>query len=142
MIAGAGSALAQSNNAGVPEALQGPLVTAPNCYGNYGDALADVTSSSIICSKNFANITHPATGIYCFTLSPSVAGTGKKTAQVSVEWAYSLGVVLFAQYNRINTVCAAGKLEVQTYKGDTAGVGSSYQTPVLSDSVAFMIFVP
>jgi hypothetical protein len=55
-------------------------------------------------------------------------------------------VVLFAQWNQDNTDCGDGTtsnvIEVRTYKGDTGGVGSPYQIPVLSDRVSFVVLVP
>lgn len=93
-------------------------------------------------SKGFSSFSHPTTGVYCLTLA---SGVQLKTAPlVSIEWGASLGVVLFAQWNSDNTTCGAATnvIEVRTYKGDTAGVGSSYQIPVLSDRVAFVVLVP
>lgn len=119
-----------------------PLAGPGPYFGPYAQAQALVQFARLTGSKGFSGFTHPTTGVYCLTLA---SGTQLKTAPlVSIEWGASLGVVLFAQWNSDNSTCGAGtnKVEVRTYKGDTGGVGSGYQIPVLSDSVAFVVLVP
>lgn len=89
-------------------------------------------------------VTNPSTGIVCLKL---VYGfhIGQTAPILSIDWAHSLGVVLFAQWDSSNPDCigpVGRMIEVRTYKGDTGGVGSPYQVPVLSDQVAFEILVP
>jgi hypothetical protein len=132
-------AVAQQN---APESAL-PLIAGPGpYYGPYAQAQALVQNSALTGSKGFSKFTHPTTGVYCLTLG---SGVQLKTAPlVSIEWGASLGVVLFAQWNSDNTTCGAATnvIEVRTYKGDTGGVGSTYQIPVLSDRVAFVVLVP
>ena len=120
-----------------------PPIAGPGPYfAPYAQAQALVQFASLTGSKGFSKFTHPITGVYCLTTAP---GVQLKTAPlVSIEWGSSLGVVLFAQWNAANSTCGAGAnvVEVRTYKGDTGGVGSSYQIPVLSDQVAFVVLVP
>jgi hypothetical protein len=125
-----------------------PLVGTTNPYVSpYARAIALVFRAPfrVIGSKGFGAISNPKTGIYCLTLGPGTQFTGTAPL-VSVEWGNSLGVVLFAQWDQANVDCGGGSLtnviEVRTYKGDTAGVGSGYQTPVLSNDVAFVVYVP
>lgn len=121
----------------------GPYLGGPGPYfGPYAQAQALVQGGALTGSKGVSAFTHPITGVYCLTLAPNVQ---LKTAPlVSIEWGASLGVVLFAQWNASNTTCGGGGsvVEVRTYKGDTGGVGSGYQIPVLSNSVAFVVLVP
>ena len=122
--------------------LQLPLAGPGPYFGPYAQAQALVQDARLTGSKGISSLTHPATGVYCLKLA---SGVQLKTAPlVSIEWGSSLGVALFAQWNSFNTTCPAGAniLEVRTYKGDSGGVGSSYQIPVLSDSVAFVVLVP
>ena len=101
-------------------------------------------SGTVIRSKNVAVVTNPSTGIVCLKL---VYGfhIGQTAPILSIDWDRSLGVVLFAQWDSGHLDCpgpVGRMIEVQTYKGDTGGVGSPYQVPVLSDQVAFEILVP
>jgi len=113
-------------------------------YGPYAQAQAYVgqACTTVAHGKGFTAISHPTTGVCCITLAPGIQLS--TTPLVTVEWGMSVGVALFAQYNYANTTCGAGAnvIEVRTYKGDTGGVGSPLQTPVLSDQVAFFLVVP
>jgi hypothetical protein len=139
------AAAGQNSNGNAPVALakSDPV---PWCTGTYGlAALAHVNRDEVFCNQGFSNITHPKTGIYCLTLASPPPPSKPLSPQVSVEWAYSLGVALYAQYDSTNFTCGGSSqqvVEVRTYKGDTGGVGSDLQIPVLSDSVAFNIYVP
>ena len=131
-------AVAQSNAGSALPPIAGP----GPYFAPYAQAEALVQFHALTGSKGFSKFTHPTTGVYCLTLG---SGIQLKTAPlVSIEWGSSLGVVLFAQWNAANSTCGAGAniVEVRTYKGDTGGVGSGYQIPVLSDSVAFVVLVP
>jgi hypothetical protein len=138
----AGGALAQATNSGRPAAAP-QSAGAPNINAPYAQAIALVQGGGLTSAKGFNAFSHPAVGIYCFELPGYVNQTTEPV--VSIEWGASLGVALFAQYNRANSSCPAPTprtLEVRTYKGDSGGVGSPLQVPVLSDSVAFVILVP
>jgi hypothetical protein len=141
------SAIAEEAKANAPEAEGSvtPLVT-PVCFTNgKASAYAGGSSHTVFCSKGFSSETHLATGIWCFTLAAPIGASYQPTALATVEWGASLGVVLFAQWNNFNTNCGGtshSTIEVRTYKGDIGGVGSGYQIPVLSDSVAFTVLVP
>jgi hypothetical protein len=137
-------ALADSNVPLSPQEALQESAGAPDLYSPYAQAIAYVGQSGLLIrAKGFSAHTHHAPGINCFTLA---AGTQLQTApQVSVEWGRSLGVVLFAQWDQANVSCpgaTASTIEVRTYKGDLTGVGSGYKTPVLSDQVAFVVYVP
>ncbi len=120
----------------------------PPCSGQWGiTAVARLGgyTEDAECNRGFSSITHPATGIYCLTLAFPPPPSRSTTALVSVEWGASYGVANFAQWNADNGNCGGSSqktIEVQTYKGDAAGVGSDLQVPVLSDLVAFVVYVP
>ena len=145
-------ALAQETNAGAPREMAPDVI--PPCsgpsglyLGPYARAVAQVTSlgGGANCSSGFKAITHPSTGVYSLTLNTAIPSSKPATALTSIEWGASLGVVLFAEWNRFNSFCGGSGqsiIEVQTYKGDTGGVGSGYQIPVLDDHVAFTVVVP
>jgi hypothetical protein len=108
----------------------------------YAQAIALVEDATLGHQKGVSAFSHPITGVYCLTIGGFA--TLNTAPLVSIEWGHSDGVVLFAQWNQANTTCGGGAnvIEVRTYKGDTAGVGSPYQIPVLSDNVAFVVLVP
>lgn len=136
----AGDAFAQNSNA--PAVAPGSAGK-PNIYAPYAQAMALVQFAALTSAKGFTAFTHPSVGIYCLELPSGVNLTTEPL--VTIEWGSSLGVALFAQYNRAKSSCptpTAKTIEVRTYKGDVAGVGSALQIPVLSDSVAFVILVP
>jgi len=128
--------------------LLGPKTSFPSCNGKYAQALGLVDGGNgVACSQGFSHITHPSTGLFCFTISPSVLAHPpvQKAPVVSVDWHGSKGVALFAEWDSANADCTGATnatLEVRTYKADTGGVGSPLQTPVLSDDVAFVILLP
>lgn len=138
------SVLAQGTNSGLPEAALRPQSAgAPAINAPYAQAIALVQAGALTSAKGFTTFSHPDVGIYCLELPGGISTTTEPV--VSVEWGSSLGVALFAQYNRANTSCpspTAKTIEVRTYKGDVGGVGSALQVPVLSNSVAFVILVP
>jgi hypothetical protein len=111
----------------------------------FAQAIAIVgQSGSVIKSKGFGAVTSPSTGIVCLKLVYGLH-IGQTAPILSIDWNHSLGVVLFAQWDSGHPDCTGpvGRMiEVRTYKGDTGGVGSPYQVPVLSDQVAFEILVP
>lgn len=126
---------------GAPGGLQ--LGSPSNYFAPHASAVALVQSGAVTGSKGIAAFSHPATGIYCFEIVSKVPPT--TVPVVSIEWGASLGVNLFAQWDQFNDDCSDATdhtLEVLTYKGDTGGVGSSYQIPVLSDQVAFVVYLP
>jgi hypothetical protein len=135
------SAALAGNNA---HKLDGRTIHGPNYASPYAQAIAYVGQAGVVIGKKgFSAITHPSVGIYC--LEQSAAATLVTEPIVTVEWGRSLGVALFAQYNYFNSSCPAPTnrtIEVRTYKGDTSGVGSDLQIPVLSDQVAFIVMVP
>lgn len=123
-----------------------PLVgTSTSYFSPYAQALALVQGTTLQGRKGIASLTHPTTGVYYLKLATGIQ-FANTAPLVSVEWGSSLGVVLFAQWDQSNSTCGGGAtgnvIEVRTYKGDTGGVGSAYQIPVLSDLVAFVVFVP
>jgi len=115
----------------------GPVYNAP-----YAQAIALVQGAALTHQKGVSVFSHPTTGVYCLTISGFA--TLQTAPLVSIEWGSSLGVVNFAQWDQANATCGGGArvIEVRTYKGDTGGVGSGYQIPVLSDRVAFVVLVP
>lgn len=120
-----------------PQALGTGTYDAP-----FAQAVAYIgQAGAVVGSKGFASATHPSVGVECLKLNPELS---VQTAPVvSIEWGASAGVVLFAQWVFRGGSCPDGTdIEVQTYKGDMDGVGSGYQTPVLSDQVAYSIVVP
>jgi hypothetical protein len=139
----AGDVFAQDTNSGFLPAVAPESAGKPDIHAPYAQAIALVQLGALTSAKGFTKFSHPAVGIYCLELASYVNPTTEPV--VSIEWGYSLGVVLFAQYNRANTSCPAPTvrtIEVRTYKGDTGAVGSGYQIPVLSNQVAFVILVP
>jgi hypothetical protein len=127
-----------------PRALSPNVGTAISYFSPYAQAIALVQSQTLRGRKGIDSFTHPTTGIYCLHLAN--IQSANTAPVVSIEWGSSLGVVLFAQWDQSNGDCGgsstSGMIEVRTYKGDTAGVGSPYQIPVLSNSVAFVVLVP
>jgi len=115
---------------------------APNTRAEFVQAAAYVKGDSIFSAIGFKTVTHPGVGLYCLTL-PAAVRAGW-IAQVTVEWNRSLGVALFAMWDIGNVNCpqTARTVSVRTYKGDTGGVGSALQTPVLSNDIAFVVIVP
>jgi len=117
---------------------------APDIFAPYAQAEAYIgQAGTVVAAKGFVSVTHPGVGIVCLELGPGINFT--RVPVVAVEWARSSGVALFAQYDSANVSCPSPTvhtIEVRTYKGDTAGVGSALQIPVLSDQVAFIITVP
>jgi hypothetical protein len=121
-----------------------PQVGAPGqYYAPYAQAIALVEDGTVTGAKGVSAFSHPAVGIYCLKLA---TGIQLQTAPViTVEWAHSLGVVLFAQWDQDNISCSGATtstVEVRTYKGDSGGVGSGYVIPALSNSVSFVVLVP
>jgi hypothetical protein len=137
---------AAGQNTNAPIVLPKTSDPVPRCAGTYGfAALAHVIGDQVVCNQGFSNITHPSTGVYCLTLASPPPPSKPLAPQVSVEWSLSLGVALYAQYDSSNSTCEAPPrqvVEVRTYKGDSGGVGSALQVPVLSDEVSFNILVP
>ena len=130
-----------------PEAALPLIPGVPGClaspYQNVRAAANVNSGGSARCATNVSSVTHPSTGIYCVNLSSTTSTP--VIALVTVEWGSSVGVVNFPQWNRFNTTCGGSvqsTIEVRTYKGDTGGVGSAYQIPVLSNEVAFSVLVP
>ncbi|MCC3244218.1 hypothetical protein LG047_02585 [Methylocystis sp. WRRC1] len=96
-------------------------------------------------AKGISSITHPAVGVYCITVTDNP--TNNSAPIVTVEWGRSLGVALFAQFRDSKGDCGGSSaprnvFNVRTYKGDSGGVGSSLQVPVLSNRVAFLFVLP
>jgi hypothetical protein len=140
LVAGAGAGSAAQNAPRMQPASRGPTgLSAP-----FAQALADVGQGGVVLSsQGIGSVTSPAAGIYCLELSPTVHP--KTLPTVTIDWGNSLGVVLFAEVDPQLVGCPAATtrtIEVRTYKGDTGGVGSSYQVPVLSPNVAFIVLVP
>jgi hypothetical protein len=109
-------------------------------YSPYAEAIAYVGDGKIQNSKGFSSFSRPSTGVYC--LGPSASVSPNTVPVVSVEWHLSFGVANFAQWDNDNSNCPAGSYEVLTYKGETGGVGTPLQVPVLSNEVAFVILIP
>lgn len=87
-------------------------------------------------TKGFTAVTKPATGVYCLTPPFSLASS---QVQVTVEWGSSLGFDLLAfpyTSNYPASPCTGTDLQVRTY--DFAAGGA----PVLSDDIAFFVWVP
>jgi hypothetical protein len=137
--------LAQNSNSG-PRAAASPRpesAGAPNINAPYAQAIALVQYGGLDSAKGFTALARPGVGIYCFELPGGISTTTKPV--VTIEWAASNGVALFAQYNKGNGGCPGATtktIEIRTYKGDVGGPGSALQAPVLSDSVAFVVMVP
>jgi hypothetical protein len=134
------SALLQSDAA--KEDVEPAIPGVANYASPYAQAAGLFDGGAALKAKNISSISHPATGIYCITVTNGVLTNSPPI--VTVEWAHSLGIALFAQWNESKSDCAGGNkvYEVRTYKGDTGGVGSSLQTPVLSDLIAFVFVLP
>lgn len=136
-------ALAQRSNAPRSVSPGAVIGAGPTYLAPYVQAEALVQDAAVTGWKGFKTFSHPTTGIYCLTLG-SVSNL-KSAPLVSIEWGYSLGVALFAQWYQGATDCggtSTNVIEIQTYKADSGGVGSSLQTPVLSDEVAFVVMLP
>jgi hypothetical protein len=138
-------AVAQNAPQAVSPSVTPNVGTATSYFSPYAQAIALVQNATLKGRKGISSLTHPTTGVYCLKLAAGIQFANTAPV-VSVEWGSSTGVVLFAQWNQDNTTCGGGTtsnvIEVRTYKGDTAGVGSAYQIPVLSDEVAFVVLVP
>jgi hypothetical protein len=145
--AGAGQGAAEAAVAqNAPLASVTPNVgTGTNFFSPYAQAIALVQGTSLRGRKGISSFSHPTTGVYCLKLANGIQFANTAPV-VSIEWGSSLGVVNFAQWDQANVDCGGGStnnvIEVRTYKGDTGGVGSPYQIPVLSDRVAFVVLVP
>lgn len=116
---------------------------APNIIAPYAEAEALVQFGALTSAKGFTAFSHPATGIYCLKLPLGTNATVEPV--VSIEWGASFGVANYAQYYKGGADCPVTNprtIEILTYKGDVAGVGSALQIPVLSDQVAFVVLVP
>lgn len=135
-------ALAQRSNAPRSVSPGAVIGAGPTYLAPYVQAEALVQGAAVTGWKGFKTFSHPTTGVYCLTLS-SVA-TIKSAPVVSIEWGDSYGVALFAQWDQSGFYCGTSTnvIEIQTYKADSGGVGSSLQTPVLSDEVAFVVMLP
>jgi hypothetical protein len=134
---------AEQTNAGPGSAAVPALGPSGSLFGPYAQAQAFISQScQVVANKGFTAVTHPTTGVCCLTLGAGIQLS--TTPLVTVEWSRSLGVALFAQYDSTNLTCPrlANVIEVRTYKGDTGGVGSALQVPVLSNLVAFFVVVP
>jgi hypothetical protein len=120
-------------------AISGGIFASP-----YAQAIGQFGQSGVpVRTKNITAITHPTTGVYCITVG--AVATFNSAPIVTVEWGGSLGVALFAQWDASKITCSGTPVnvyEVRTYKADTGGVGSSLQTPALSNSVAFVFELP
>jgi hypothetical protein len=149
----AAQAVAQRNSGAPVASAKSDPASVPRCSGPSGFAIADVSPGGPVCNRGFSEITHPDTGIYCLTLAYPPPPSRPVTAQVSVEWANSSGIALFAEYNSSNGAIVGSScggspqkiVEVRTYKGDVgvANPGTTYSTgPALSDDVAFTVLVP
>lgn len=138
------AAIQAQQNDGHRDAVAPQSAGVPNYYPANVQAAALVGQGGApVTAIGFSSITHPAVGITCLQLAYAHPITVAPI--VTVEWGRSLGVALYAQWNDASGSCpgATGKtIEVRTYKGDTGGVGSPLQVPVLSDSVAFQVIVP
>jgi hypothetical protein len=139
-------AVAQQNAPQSPSAPAIPPVgTSTSYFSPYAQAIALVQDTTLRGRKGISSFTHPITGVYCLKLASGIQ-FANTAPLISIEWASSLGVVLFAQWDQANVTCGGGAtsnvIEVRTYKGDTGGVGSGYQIPVLSDRVSFVVLVP
>ena len=128
-----------------PLGLTPNVGTGTNFFSPYAQAIALVQGTSLRGRKGISSFSHPTTGVYCLKLANGIQFANTAPV-VSIEWGSSLGVVNFAQWDQANVDCGGGStsnvIEVRTYKGDTGGVGSPYQIPVLSDRVAFVVLVP
>jgi hypothetical protein len=128
-----------------PQAVTPNVGTATSYFSPYAQAIALVQHTTLRGRKGISSFTHPTTGVYCLKLASGIQFANTAPV-VSIEWGSSLGVVNFAQWDQANVDCGGGStsnvIEVRTYKGDTGGVGSNYQIPVLSDRVSFVVLVP
>jgi hypothetical protein len=108
-----------------------------------GRAFAAVQRTPVVAfeparTRNFTAVTRPSTGIYCLTPAATVP-LGNVPIFVTVEWGNSLGFDLLAfPVTSVMpfTPCTGTQLQVRTYQFAAGG------TPVLSDQVAFHVFVP
>lgn len=104
-----------------------------------GRAYAKVTFGAVFDAartKGFATVTRPATGVYCLDLTDTAVSLTASPVIVSVEWDTSSGSDLLAFYSQSAFGCPVGTdVGVRTY---SFGSGS----PVLSNSVAFNVWVP
>lgn len=88
----------------------------------------------IVRSKGVAEVTHPATGDWC--IKPQAKWKVEQAVPVvSVEYSLSSGYSLLAFWRSYGSGCPAGNIEVYTYDFSSG-------TPVMSDNVAFTVFVP
>jgi hypothetical protein len=133
------SSLAQENAPQQKEAGIETVAPDATLISPFAQAIAYVGDGKVQSSKGFIAFSNPFIGVYCLTPSKSLKFSAPV---VSVEYFRSFGVNLFALWDSDNSNCPAGAVEVRTYKGDKAGVGSAYQIPVLSEEVAFVILIP
>ncbi len=91
---------------------------------------------TLVRKRGVASVTHPATGIYCFTPKANLSlDVDRVVAQATVEYGRSSGTANLVQIYASAADCPAGSVEVLTF-GDT---GSGFEP---SDSVAFNLLVP
>jgi hypothetical protein len=86
--------------------------------------------------RGFSDVSRPATGIYCLTVTPaSGIDVGSATVLVSVHFGLSAGTDLLAFWNDgAGSSCSAGQIEVDTYALGTPSLASNE----VSFSVAVM----
>ena len=139
LAATSGVAFAEQNDGGYTDSSAG----APNVYPPNARAAARIGQSGAVqAAIGFTKVTSPSTGIFCLTVPSYMQLAKTSTPIVTIEWGSSLGVALYAQWYRGAADCGPRDIEVRTYKGDTGGVGSALQVPVLSDQVAFQVVLP
>jgi hypothetical protein len=135
LLAGAAPVMAKSNSNKAQ--ARDAVVSA-----EFARAVASIgQGGAFLGGQGIASVSHPSTGVTCIQLNKK---TSRRVVFTSINWDASLGVALFAQWSPSNNFCGGDEktVEIQTYKADAAGVGSALQTPVLSDQVAFVMFIP
>src|SRR5262245_55919313 len=89
-------------------------------------------------TRNFTAVSRPSTGVYCLTPAANLTLTNVPVS-VTVEWGASIGFDLLAfpvMSPLPFTPCTGNQLQVRTYQFAAGG------TPVLSNNVAFFVWVP
>jgi hypothetical protein len=89
-------------------------------------------------TKGFSAVTQPSTGVYCLTPSDSSVDPTTVPWFVTIDWDLSGGSDLMAFISSSGLgFCSAGQFTVLTYT-----FGANPSVPVLSNNVAFEVFVP
>jgi hypothetical protein len=116
MLASAGTARADSNNAQNKQALAKAPIASSIASCRYARVCAFVDQGgAIVRSKNVISVTRHSTGSYCIYPKPGIVDTSRIIPAVTVEWGRSYGSDLLAFYRDGTYDCPLGSIQVLTY---------------------------